>query len=592
MCSVALLPALAVMASLLNFLLTVAASLLFIASLAAADTTGPNACPVDRLKQLNITTHGRLHLNTPFALPCFSSYNGKAVEPDADACAAVQKNYWSPAFRTEFPGAYMNEQDSMCSSEPMDQCVLDNEDPTDPLGYEGKDCLQGNVPKWYLEVQSASDVQAAFSFSKATGTLLSIKNSGHDYLSRSSQQGSLALWTRKLQHLEYHDAFVPDGCPSDEKVRAITTGAGVNCGEAYEFAEQNNVTILCGYSETVGISGGWVQAGGHSVLSNVYGLGIDRVLQYKLVTPEGHYRIANRCQNQALFWALRGGGGGTFGVVLESTHLVEPSLSLVVVDMSFKSNLTTLLDFYQILVEEALPWANDGWGGHLIGSSVVHVNPLLTVEEAKKSTKRAAAYVVAQGGTVTYTQYDSFYPFFEKYIRGGAVTVGNVHLAGSRLIPTAVLDNPDGQQAILGFIKDFVSKGGSLYVPVASPHLYKPSSTNLTSATPAWYTTLWELGAGGTWAWNSTLKQRIEAVDRLDNSTAVLESITPNSGAYTNEANPFTENWQEAWWGHENYASLLAIKQRYDPDGLLRCWRCVGWDDGDVADSCFKAFNN
>ena len=59
-----------------------------------------------------------------------------------------------------------------------------------------------------------------------------------------------------------------------------------------------------------------------------------------------------------------------------------------------------------------------------------------------------------------------------------------------------------------------------------------------------------------------------------------------------NEANPFTSDWQESWWGKENYASLLAIKNRYDPDRLLRCWRCVGWEESDVHASCFKAFNN
>ncbi|RFU31619.1 hypothetical protein B7463_g4707, partial [Scytalidium lignicola] len=228
---------------------------------------------IKSLDALNSTVHGRVRVNVPFELPCFSSYEGQALELDAAACLAIQQDYASPAFRAEHPGAYMNSQDSMCSSDPSDQCVLDNTNPTDPLAFLGQDCRQGNVPPLYLEVTGARDVQAAFSLARSLGTPLVIKNSGHDYLSHSSQKGALALWTRNLRKLEYHDAFVPQGCSgSGEEVpkhAAITTGAGVSCDEAYGFANDKNVTILCAYSETVGISGGWVQTAGHSVLSPV-----------------------------------------------------------------------------------------------------------------------------------------------------------------------------------------------------------------------------------------------------------------------------------------------------------------------------------
>jgi len=53
-------------------------------------------------------------------------------------------------------------------------------------------------------------------------------------------------------------------------------------------------------------------------------------LEIKVVTPDGQLRIANQCQNSDLFWALRGGGGGTFGVVLEATSMVEKQMPLQV----------------------------------------------------------------------------------------------------------------------------------------------------------------------------------------------------------------------------------------------------------------------
>jgi FAD/FMN-containing dehydrogenase len=63
-------------------------------------------------------------------------------------------------------------------------------------------------------------------------------------------------------------------------------------------------------------------------LSPAFGLGVDRVLQFKIVTPDGQYRTVNKCQNEDLFFALRGGGGGTFGVVLESTSIASPQVTV------------------------------------------------------------------------------------------------------------------------------------------------------------------------------------------------------------------------------------------------------------------------
>lgn len=58
------------------------------------------------------------------------------------------------------------------------------------------------------------------------------------------------------------------------------------------------------------------------------GLAVDRVLEFKIVTPDGVLRTVNQCQNQDLFFALRGGGGGTFGVVLESTFIASPRVTI------------------------------------------------------------------------------------------------------------------------------------------------------------------------------------------------------------------------------------------------------------------------
>jgi FAD/FMN-containing dehydrogenase len=190
-----------------------------------------------------------------------------------------------------------------------------------------------------IEVESPEDVQYAFGFSKVSKIPLVIKNTGHDYKGRSSAPGSLALWMHKLKSITRDEKFVPEGCPADFAANdAVTMGAGVQWREAYQFADKHDITLAGGSDEAVGAVGGWLQGGGHGALSNTLGLGIDRVLQFKVVTPDGSYRTANACQNQDLFWALRGGGGGTFGVVMEATEKAAPKLTLQVMFLQWSKD--------------------------------------------------------------------------------------------------------------------------------------------------------------------------------------------------------------------------------------------------------------
>ncbi|OCK96418.1 FAD-binding domain-containing protein [Cenococcum geophilum 1.58] len=536
-------------------------------------------------QSLNATINGHLHRGTPLSLPCFSTYNGHSVQRDAVACVAIQTNYTLNTFRSPQFGAFMNGQGEICLSNATDQCLLDNTNPNNPIAYTNVSCNQGSVSPYYVEIHSAADVLATFSFAKRTGIRLSVKNSGHDYMGRSSQRGSLALWTRKLTNLSYSSSFVPAGCSANASTPAITTGAGANFDDIYTFAHRQNVTFIGGYAATIGASGGWVMGGGHSILSPVYGLGIDRVLEFTIITPDGVLRTANACQNRNLFWALRGGGGGTFGVVLSSTHKVEPVMPLTAASLSFPATSANVLPFLSLLVNESLRWSSEGWGGHLGSHNLINVTPLLNLTEAKQSLAAVANYTLAHNGTVVIESMPDWYSFYTKYVIPNTASVGTTRIISSRLIPTALFASADGRAQLLDYLAYLLNQGITPYIPVVNPVLvlHEP---NATSATPAWRNTLWHLGGGVAWAWNSSVADRKAGVQRLAQLTERAEALTPGSGAYVNEANPWTEDWKEAWWGG-NYERLLAVKKRYDPDGLLKCWRCVGFEEEDEKEEPF-----
>ncbi|KAF7335254.1 hypothetical protein MSAN_02335900 [Mycena sanguinolenta] len=125
-----------------------------------------------------------------------------------------------------------------------------------------------------------------------------------NYKGRSSSKGSLNLWTRNLTRLACTPNFTPEGGDKSYE-RTITLGGN---------------------------------GGGHSVLSPVYGLGVDRVLQFKIVTPDGEYRTANEFQNQDLFRALRSG---------------EPRFKLQVGSFNFAKTSTKYQPFLKLIVDES-----------------------------------------------------------------------------------------------------------------------------------------------------------------------------------------------------------------------------------------------
>lgn len=497
--------------------------------------------------------------------------------------------------RVERYAGFSNSQDEICMSNTTDQCLLDNTNPSNAIAYANTSCNQGSVSKHYIAVSSAADVQAAFAFSRQTGIKLSVKATGHDYHSRSSIKGTLALWMRGLQNMTHEQQFIPQGCSAKETVDAITFGAGVIAGQAYEFADAKNVTILGPYAPTIAISGGWLQGGGHTVLSPVYGLGVDRVVEFKIVTPDGQFRIANKCQNPDLFWALRGGGGGTFGVVLEATHKVESRpIPMAVATMSFptatdKSNIMPFLD---VCVNESLRWGQEGWGGHIQfqTTKLIHVNPLLSLEEAQKSMQPVTDFVESQNGTAVIEMLPSWYAFFKKYLISNTAVVGSTRIVATRLIPTSLFSTQAGKSNLSSFLSDVVDAGYLPYIPVTTPFLVD-SPSNTTSAHPAWRSSLWTMGYGSlTLPWNSTLEQTRAALSKTAGLVERAEKLAPESGTYFNEAFPWTGEWQKEFWAG-NYERLLGVKRRYDPEGLLSCWKCVGFDEGQRR-SAFRCFGD
>ncbi|KDQ63022.1 hypothetical protein JAAARDRAFT_120376 [Jaapia argillacea MUCL 33604] len=532
----------------------------------------PSALPRALWDSLNVTVGGRLAQGTPVSLPCFNTYDGQSYQRNGTACAAVESGYTSPSFRVENFGAYMQASLLFSRTSTSEQCLLDMSNPSNPQAWTNFNCSQGAIPPYYIEVRSAKDVIAAYAFSEATGVPLTIKNAGHDYKGRSSLKNSLALWTLNLKGISYSKTFVPEGCPRHLKYTAMTVGAGMGWADVYQYADANNFTAIGGYHQTIGASGGWIMGGGHSVLTPVFGLGVDRALEFKIVTPDGSVRTANECQNSDLYWALRGGGGGTFGVVLESSSLVEPrTIPLQVANLSFPIVGNNTHDWFKILINNTYKWGTEGWGGHIQGSSLINVTPLLSIDQAKESLQEVSDYVLSQNGTVVVETLPSWYAFFTKYVLAAEAPVGTEYLLGTRLMPSSLFQTQTGMEQMYNAILNILPYAYP-YIVVGTPFLYNHTA-GTTSVTPAWYNSFWHISARTSFLFNSTLAAKVNAYQLGNQLVQNFYNISPDSGAYFNEGLVYEPNYQQSYWG-PNYDRLLSIKKKYDPLGLLDCWQC------------------
>ncbi|KAJ7272964.1 hypothetical protein C8J57DRAFT_1063477 [Mycena rebaudengoi] len=533
---------------------------------------------------------GGLIKGVPFSSPCFSVVDGLEVTPDTVACDAVRTGYDDELARANSSSAYMITQWETCQATAQ-QCLLDYTNPQDPTpSLPSQNCQTGSVPNYFINVRTKADVVAAFKFTRKTSVPLVIKNTGHDYKGRSSAPGSLALWTHNLKNISYNANFVPKGCSASSP--GLTVGAGVQWMEAYHFADSHNFTIVGGTDRTVGVSGGWVQGGGHSALSNTMGMGVDRVLEFKIVTPDGNLRIANACQNTDLFWALRGSGGGTFGVVLESTMLVSPKVTIQAILVAFSpadSNLTR--ELYSIMLENGLHWADDGYGGYVSGGTAIYLTPKLSAAQHLVSMKPLIDFgkrLNATGaGQLNILEFPSWLSFFnvlaETALASQGPPVGYSIAMASRLIPKSNFRTASGRSKLLEALLAATELTPTLLFDITAPSSFPGDNT--TSITPAWRDSLYHVTVKVPWNWNATTADKVASYAKVNQSINHLREITPVA-SYLNEGDVYEPEHELSFWG-SNYERLLQLKQKYDPDHILDCWHCVGWEPSSARFSCY-----
>ncbi|CAF3846290.1 unnamed protein product [Rotaria sordida] len=535
----------------------------------------PNA---SQWQAFNESVGGRLLRPEPSAAVC----NGQTY--NANACAVAQAQWINSTWRSDQVGAMQNHnwENSLCS-----------------VWTNSTNCNQGSVPVIAVNATLPEHVQATVRFAATNNLRLTIKNTGHDYFGRSGAASSLLLWLHYMKNITLIEQYSSCGRVSVSK--AVRISAGVQWREVYRWLNEYNLTAIGGASATVGAVGGFMQGGGHSPLSRWQGLAADQVLEYDVVTANGQRQTVSPCQNGDLFWALSGGGGGTYAIVLSAVIRTFPSPSIVAV--MYDINATNEIRYATLIQSfiRLLPIVADaGWSGYfnmadMKLSGVFHVpNGDLAAVNTTLNQFAANNSDLNFGATKLF-EVPLFYYYFAFVLEPSNPTGFNV-LLSSRLIPESIIRNePDKVAEAFVQVKGQSATGSSLLGHLVAGGKVSNISNFNNSVNPGWRTSLLHMVNSQAWPDGTSETDQKYLAQQVSNRAEILNRLSINSQGtcYLNEADPNEIDWQVKFFGTRAiYDRLKLIKQNVDPDGLFVCPNCVGSDDWTSDLNCPKTSNS
>jgi FAD/FMN-containing dehydrogenase len=419
-----------------------------------------------------------------------------------------------------------------------------------------------------------------------------------------------------------HDTFVPQGC--DGKVApqpAVTAESGAMWIDLYSAVTgKAGRYVQGGGCTTVGVAG-LVQSGGFGSFSKGFGTAASSLLEAEIVTADGAVRIANACTNPDLFWALKGGGGGSWGVVTKvtlKTHDLPGNFGGAVGKIQAQSD-----DAYRRLIAQFVRFyanalLNPHWGEQV----ALAPDNTLKISMNCQGLTRAEAKAVWQPFFDWVNAAPKDYAIVDK-LRAGAGearhwwdVAGNdsmihdtragapedhgwwqgdqdqvgtyLHGYDSLWLPVSLLQ-PDQQKQFCDALfaasrykeVELHFNKGLAGAPLEAIAATKDTATN-PAVIEAFALAIIADGEMPAYPGFPRPAMDLAAAHKdarmIDLATAELRKIAPDAGSYVSESNYFNPRWQQAFWG-PNYAKLRAVKERYDPAGLFFVHHGVGSED-------------
>jgi len=475
-----------------------------------------------------------------------------------------------------------------------------------------------------VAAESTADVTAAVRFARKHRLRLVVKGGGHSYQGTSNAPDSLLIWTRHMNAVTLHDAFVAQGCIGTAPQPAVSVQAGAMWIDAYDaVTTRGGRYVQGGGCCTVGVAG-LIQSGGFGSFSKNFGTAAAGLIEAEIVTADGVARIANACTNPELFWGIKGGGGGSLGVVTRltlRTHALPEWFGAVFGEIKAASDTA-----YRALIAKAIRFYqrdlfNPHWGEQMRfrGNNVLNLSMVfqgLSQQQAQAIWQpfldwvhASSEYSFVKPVQVLAMPAQHFWDaeFFRQHMPGAMVQddrdgaprnhvlwAGDqaevgwfIHSFKSAWLPASLLQEDQQGQLVDALFActrqwdvEFHFNKGLAGAPPEAIAAARDTATNpqvldafalaiiAGSSGPAFR------GMPGPSPNMADARKEAASVGRAMDA---LLKVAPNAGAYVSESDYFQRDWQHAFWG-TNYPRLAAAKRQYDPEGLFFVHHGVGSD--------------
>ena len=501
--------------------------------------------------------------------------------------------------------------------------VGDNPALTQTSGWA--DAWASQPSAYAVAAENAADVVAAVNFARQHRLRLVVKGGGHSYQGTSDAPDSLLVWTRHMNQVSLHDAFVPQGCAGVAPQSAVSVQAGAMWIDAYHaVTTQGGRYVQGGGCTTVGVAG-LVQSGGFGSFSKRWGTAASNLLEAEVVTADGQVRIANARTNPELFWGLKGGGGGSLGVVTRLTlRTFELPNFFGGANLTIKAGSSAT---YRALIAAAMEFYqralfNPHWGEQMkfYGGDTFEVSmmfqglsrqqveqtwvPFLDWVDARKDCRITKPFQVL--AAPARDLWDA--GLLRKYLPGAIASddrpgaprdrfawAGDREQAGwfiqgyqSAWLPASLLQ-PGRQAPLVNALFEAAQHHGvSLHfnkglagAPTDAIARARDTATH-PQVLDAFALAISASGDDPAFPGMPGAKPDLAMARRMamaiDKTMDALRAVTPDAGSYVSESDYFLRDWQQGFWG-SNYPRLAAAKRKYDPEGLFFVHHGVGSED-------------
>jgi FAD/FMN-containing dehydrogenase len=400
-----------------------------------------------------------------------------------------------------------------------------------------------STPAAVVEVQSTGDVQRVVEFAGRNSIKVTARSGGHSYIGASAANGAIVI---DLRHL-------PGGISYDEDRGLATISAETQLDSVQTSLAAHDRSIPSGSCPTVGIAG-LALGGGLGGDARRSGLTCDAMVSASVVLPSGEAITASADDDADLFWALRGGGGGNFGVVTSFTFRTFPVTDRDVVTLVFLEGTTVqaIAGWHEWLHDaDRAIWGmvNITVGSGSGGCTIVLATPAGDGPGRASDLSAAIGVQPVSNTSRTLNRMD-----FVHYFEGGAQAAQpRAFVAGSDIIGEMT---ETAAQSIVAATSAWPRAAGSATAVIES---LSGAVSDVDSGDTAFP---WRRQAACI-QWYSEAK--VESVNEwLASAHAAVRAYSV--GAYVNYVEPDTP--ASRYFG-DNLARLAAVRQKYDPDGLM-----------------------